>query len=118
MLGSTEYAVAVLGVKLIVVLGHSNCGAASSAIAVANGTKSFPPDKYGAIGAVVGLVVRTVKSIPKKQRTLGRCTVKNARVEANKLASQGPIIKQAVDQRKLRVVAGVYDIGSGRVELV
>src|SRR3989442_2124218 len=51
--GSTEYAIKVLGVKLVMVLGHSDCGAVKSAIALANGTASYPPDKYGAIGEAI-----------------------------------------------------------------
>jgi carbonic anhydrase len=44
LLGSLEYAVGVLGVKLIMVLGHSNCGAVDAAVGVANGTKTYPPE--------------------------------------------------------------------------
>lgn len=117
-LGSTEYAVAVLGVKLIVVLGHSDCGAVKSAIAVANGTASYPPDQYGAIGEVVGAIVPPIDALPPAERTLDNSTVANARAQAADIASRQPIVKPAIDSEKLAVVAAVYNIADGKVSVV
>jgi carbonic anhydrase len=114
-LGSTEYAVAVLGVKLVLVLGHSNCGAVKAAIDVANGKAKFPRNKFGAIGTFVNLIVPTVNSIPASRRTVPRVTVANARNQARILAGKGPIIAQAVRSGQIKVISGVYDIGTGRV---
>lgn len=117
-LGSTEYAIAVLGVKLVLVLGHSDCGAVKAAIAVANGTASYPADRYGAIGAFVDLVVPTVSALQPADRTLDRSIAANAAAQAQKLAASTPIVKPAVDAGDVRVVAAVYDIATGRVSLV
>lgn len=117
-LGSTEYAVAVLGVKLVMVLGHSDCGAVKAAIEVANGEASYPPDQYGAIGSVVEACVPPIQSIPKGRRSVERSIRVNARAQAESLAQRNPIIRPAVDAGDLRVVAAVYDIGTGRVSLV
>jgi carbonic anhydrase len=117
-LGSTEYAVAVLGVRLVMVLAHSDCGAVKAAIKVAAGKESFPPDTFGAIGEVVGAIVGPVRSLPPARRTLARATVVNAQAQAKRFAARGPIIKPAVASGRIRVVAALYDIGSGRVSLV
>jgi carbonic anhydrase len=117
-LGSTEYAVAVLGVKLVMVLGHSDCGAVKAAIEVANGKKSYPASKYGSIGKVVDHVVTPVKSVPPDRRTLQRCISVNARSQASKLAGRGPIIAPALASGKLRVVAAVYDLANGKVSII
>jgi carbonic anhydrase len=114
-LGSTEYAVAVLGVKVVVVLGHSNCGAVKAAVDVANGKAHFPPKKFGAIGAFVDLIVPAVKSIPRSRRTVPRVTRVNAQRQASMLAATGPIVSKAVESGQIEVVPAVYDIGSGRV---
>ena len=117
-LGSTEYAVAELGVLLVMVLGHSDCGAVKAAIKVANGKASFPRAKFGAIGPMIRPVVGAVKTLPKKQRTLNRSIVVNARTHAKRFADTGPIINHAVASGHVQVVAAVYDIRSGRVSLV
>lgn len=117
-LGSTEYAVAVLGVKLVMVLGHGDCGAVTAAIEVAGGQKSYPPDRYGAIGAVVGAVVPAVESLPADRRALPDCTAANARAQAATLARRGPIIAPAIEAGTVSVVAAVYEIETGRVELL
>jgi carbonic anhydrase len=88
-LGSTEYAVAKLGVKLILILGHSNCGAVKTALGVADGSAHFPADKYGAIGAVVDAIVPTVKALPQAERTLERATTANAAAQADAITAKG-----------------------------
>ncbi len=117
-LGSVEYGVAVLGVKLIMVLGHSDCGAVKSAISVADGTKTYPPSKYGAIGPVVDAIVPTVEAIPAGQRTLDACISANASNQAADLANRDPIIKPAVLAGTLWVIPAVCNVASGRVRLV
>jgi carbonic anhydrase len=117
-LGGSEYAVAVLGVKVIIVLAHSDCGAVKAAIEVANGTASYPPDEYGAIGPVVDLIVPPIAALPPDQRTLDNSIVVNARAQASDIASRGPIVKPAIDAGKLAVVAGIYNIANGKVSLV
>jgi carbonic anhydrase len=114
-LGSTEYGIAVLGVKVVVVLGHSNCGAVKSAIDVAKGKAKFPPSKFGAIGPVVDLIVPAVKSLPPNRRTAPNVTVNNAVRQARLLAAKGPIVSAAVKKGQIKVVPAVYEIGSGRV---
>ena len=117
-LGSTEYAVAVLGVKLIMVLGHTDCGAVRSAIAVANGTASYPPEQYGEIGAIIRPLLPPIATIPPDERTVDHGVAVNARAQAADIAGRGPIIQPAIVARKLRVVAAVYHIRTGRVRLV
>jgi carbonic anhydrase len=117
-LGSTEYAVAVLGVKLVLVLGHSDCGAIKAAIATVTEGKTYPSSKYGAIGEVIDLLVPTVKSLPADERTPARCVPANAIAQAQDLAGRGPIVAPAVESGAIEVVAGVYNIANGAVSIV
>jgi carbonic anhydrase len=117
-LGSTEYGVAVLGVKLVMILGHSDCGAVKAAIGTVTEGKSYPTSKYGAIGDVIDLLVPTVKSLPADERTLGRCVPANAIAQAQDLARRGPIVKPAVESGSIQVVAAVYNIANGAVSIV
>jgi carbonic anhydrase len=116
--GSLEYAVAVLAVPLIMVLGHSDCGAVKSAMEVVSGKASFPSATFGSIGAVVDPVVPAVQSVPEPERTLDHCVVANARVQAHALSIRGPVLPPAIRSGALRIVSAVYDISTGRVVLV
>jgi carbonic anhydrase len=116
-LGSTEYAVGVLGVQVVMVLGHSDCGAIKAAIGVVTEGKSYPASKYGAIGDFVDLLTPTVKSLPADERTLARCVPANAIAQAQDLSRRGPIIAPAVAAGTIQVVAGVYNIANGAVSV-
>jgi carbonic anhydrase len=116
--GSLEYSVAVLNVHVIVVLGHTDCGAVKSAIEVAEGRKTFPANKYGAIGGVVDAVVPAVLDVPRADRTLHAAIVANARRQARAVAETGPIVPAAIAAGTLRVVSAVYEIDSGTVTIV
>jgi carbonic anhydrase len=113
-LGSTEYAVGVLGVKLVLVLGHTNCGAVKAAIEVAEGRKQYPPDQYGAIGSFVDAVVPHVAGAP----NLDAAIEANAKAQARILAGTGPIVAPAVQAGTVAVAAAVYEIHTGRVRYV
>ncbi len=117
-LGSTEFAIKVLGVKLVMVLGHSDCGAVKAAIEVAGGAESYPPDEYGAIGEVVNRIVPPIEGIDPSDRTVPHCISVNAKAQADDLASRGPIVKPAIEEGRIAVVAGVYDIETGKVSLI
>jgi carbonic anhydrase len=116
-LGSTEYAIKVLGVKLVMVLGHSDCGAVKAAIGVADGTSSYPRDQYGAIGAVVQNLVPPIQTVP-PPRPVDTCIAVNASAQAADIRGRNPIVKPAADAGTIAVVAAVYNIKNGKVNLV
>ncbi len=116
-LGSTEYAVAVLGVKVVMVLGHSDCGAVKAAIGSVTEGTSYPSSKYGAIGNFIDALVPVVKSLPADERTLTRCVPANAIAQAQDFARRGPIIKPAIESGQIQVVAAVYNIANGAVSV-
>ena len=117
-LGSTEYAVAVLEVKLVMVLGHSDCGAVKAALEVASGSRTYPAAEYGSIGKLVDAVLPAVESLPADRRSLPDCVAANARAQATAIAARGPVIGPAVESGMVSVVAAVYEIETGRVGLV
>jgi carbonic anhydrase len=117
-LGSTEFAVAVLGVKLVMVLGHTGCGAVEAALEVASGSRSYPAEEYGSIGSLVDAVVPSIEALPADDRTLANCVVANVRAQVKELEASQPIIAPAVESGALKVAAAVYDVATGRVELL
>jgi carbonic anhydrase len=114
-LGSLEFAVANLDVRLVMVLGHQNCGAVTAAMDVVAGRSSYP---QGAIATVVGRVEPAVRGLAEDERTVEACVRANASLAAGQLAATDPIMAPAISDGRLRVVAAYYDIATGRVTVL
>ncbi|UWU82912.1 carbonic anhydrase [Bradyrhizobium yuanmingense] len=114
-LASMEYAVAVLNTPLILVLGHDHCGAIDATI------KSLDQDKPppGHISSLVSALAPAVKATREQAGdTFAQATRQNVIDNVNKLKSTGPILNAAVEQHRLKVVGGLYRIGTGKVDIV
>jgi carbonic anhydrase len=114
-IASLEYAVAVLGVPLILVLGHDSCGAVDAAIKSLKDNTTLP----GHMPSLVEGVAPAVKAVLKQGGdTLGKAIRQNVLDNVAKLNSATPILSAAVEQKKLRVVGGIYRLTDGKVDLV
>ena len=110
-IGSIEYAVEHLHTPLIVVLGHSQCGAVSAAVAGG--------EAPGHIRSVVEAIEPAVEAAKDQPGDKVDNTVQaNARRVAAILNRVEPILNEAVKEGKLKIVAARYDLNSGRVELL
>jgi carbonic anhydrase len=115
MIASLEYAVAVLGTPLILVLGHDSCGAVDATIKSLKDDKPLP----GHIPSLATAIAPAVKAVlPKGEDTLKNAIRQNAIDNVTKLKSATPILSAAVEQNKLKVVGGIYRLKNGRVEMV
>jgi carbonic anhydrase len=112
--GSIEYAVAELRVPLIMVLGHSNCGAVKAAMAHLHAKDSLP----GAINGLVELIKPAVEQTKGAGDGLNSAIKKNVQIGVERLKQLEPIVATAVKEGKLKVVGGVYDLRSGKVQVV
>jgi carbonic anhydrase len=113
--GSVEYAVEELGVSLVMVLGHSNCGAVKAAIAHAEKHEALP----GTIGALVALVEPVLPAARARGGDLLVNAVR-ANVEAGveRLRTLDPVVTHAIKDGKIKVVGATYDLRTGRVAVV
>jgi carbonic anhydrase len=113
--GSIEYAIAELNVPLIVVLGHTNCGAIKAAIEHIEDKDSLP----GSINGLVELIKPAAREAQNQPGDLfGNVTRANVNVGIEKLKNLQPILAPRVKTRSLKVVGGVYDLRTGKVRLV
>ena len=112
---SLEYAVAVLGAPLILVLGHDSCGAVDAAIKSLKDDTTLP----GQMPSLVAGLAPAVKAVAQQAGDkLGNVIRQNVIDTVAKLGSATPILSAAVAQNKLRVVGGIYRLGNGRVDMV
>jgi len=107
MIGTLEYGVAVLGLKAILVLGHTKCGAVSAAMKaqeVPGQISVLYQHMMPAIRDIHGDVVAAVKA--------------NAVFQAQLLRDSSTVIAKAMKEDGVKVVAGYYDLATGRVTLL
>lgn len=112
--GSIEYGVAELGVSLVMILGHTECGAVKAAIQHMNDRDILP----GALGLLVNSIrpaVAKTKGMPGDP--LDNAIRANVGIGVERLRSLQPIVAPAVKRGRLKVVGAVYDLRTGGVTL-
>ncbi|UVF18642.1 carbonic anhydrase family protein [Microvirga terrae] len=114
VVGSAEFATKLAGAKLIVVLGHSECGAVKGAIDGAE------------LGMLTNLLKRIRPAIEANSSAPGAHTSKNkdfvqqvattnARLAAQGLERDSPILRDLVAGNELKIVAAMHDVATGRI---
>ncbi len=110
-LGSIEYAVDHLGSQLIVVLGHSSCGAVTATVQGG--------EAHGHIASIVKAIGPAVEEAKGKPGDLTDNSIRtNAGLVARTIASSKPILSKMVDEGRIKVVAAYYHLDTGLVELL
>ncbi len=105
-LGSIEYAVAHLGARLVVVLGHQRCGAVTAALA----SDTAP----GHVQSLVRDIQPAVKAAKGKDGNVTDIAIaENARLMAAKIRNEASLGELA---KEVRIISGVYDLDTGKVE--
>lgn len=106
VIGSMAFAVLVLGAPLIMVLGHSNCGAVEAAI---SGNK-------GSLPASIRELVAMVQT--DSQKDLAQAIAANVKAGVAKAKTIEPAFDHLIQKGQLKIMGGVYDLASGRVSAV
>lgn len=109
-IGSLEFGCLVLGSKVIMVLGHKRCGAVDATIKGAQVPGQIA-SLLEAIKPAVGMAEAQAGD-----RLENTCKA-NILVQVEKLKSS-PVISQLIEEGKLKVVGGYYDLDTGRVNLL
>lgn len=112
-MGTIEYGAAVLGVPLIVVLGHERCGAVEAACDVVTRKATFP----GSIGPMVKAIVPAAMAARNLPGDLVDNAVReSAKRTADRISSKSKIVSDLIKAGKVKVVAARYDLEKGKVD--
>ena len=114
-IGSLEFSCKYLGSKLVVVMGHSNCGAIKAAC-----------DHYkgGNIGEIIELIDPAVlleKTITDKRDSsndafVERVCCHNVEVQMERIIKRSPLLTEMIEKKEIGLVGAVYNLASGEVE--
>jgi carbonic anhydrase len=105
-IASLEYAVNALGVPLILVMGHSGCGAVTAAM------------DQGPLTPLLEQLVRPIRAALEPGDDLTLAIRHNAARSAAQLPQRSAVLREAVAAQRLRIEGAVFDIATGRVSLV
>lgn len=114
-LGSIEYAVEHLGVRLVYVLGHKKCGAVKATLEAYQKNK-YPNDHVLTIAKMILPSVKTVQTW--KGDVLVNAISENVRRVGRELTASKPLLSEKIRTGKVKVHGGVYDLDTGKVNPV
>lgn len=129
ILGSVEYGCAVAGVKLILVLGHTQCGAVAAAMTYTGSAE----DIERATGCqhlhpVVGEIHTSIESrdlqqlrsaTPEKQCEIADLvTIRNVANSVERIYQESDIVRRMIEQNEIAIVGAVYRVATGEVEFL
>jgi carbonic anhydrase len=115
-LASLEFGVAVLGLPLLLVLGHTNCGAVAAALKSTRERSQLPGHLPELVEAIQPAVIEAHGKHPSD--LLATTINENVRLGMRELKSRSKIIGDAVASGKVGIKGGVYDLATGSVTLV
>ncbi len=112
MIESIEYAIFNLQTPLLMVLGHSCCGAVATAV------ESFT-QKRSVRSTIVSKIIPAIEACDCHSESftddVGK---KNVELTLENIISSSSLISNAVNDKKIELVAGFYDLRSGKVEIL
>ncbi|EMI40943.1 SulP family inorganic anion transporter [Rhodopirellula sp. SWK7] len=126
-LGSLEYAVGVAGVKLVVVLGHTRCGAVTSSVHLVAGKQ----DAMSATGcehlqSIVDEIAPSIKDLPPRsldelseealENYVDNVAKQNVIHTAEEITRRSQVIRNAVGEGRVKVIGALYDVKTGEIE--
>ena len=116
-IGSLEFASKYLGSKLIVVLGHTSCGAIKAAC------DNFREGHIGEIINHIRPAVRQEKTVLTERDSnnedfVAKVCAQNVRVQIKQILHSSDIIEDMLNDKKIGLIGGVYDISTGKVEFL
>jgi len=115
-LASLEYAVKFLGVPLVVVLGHSNCGAVDAAIKMIEEKAVLP----GHLPQLVQSIKPAVEAAKRKSPDdlLDAAITENVALNVKQLKTAQPLLASFAQNNSVKIVGGVYDLATGKIGLL
>lgn len=110
VIGSVEYAVEHLHVPLVVVLGHEKCGAVTAAMA--------PEKPGGNLGKLIAEIETGDNASGLAEKALPNAIRNNTVRQTVRMTSRSDILKESVQEKKVKFVTGIYHLDDGKVEWI
>jgi carbonic anhydrase len=110
VLGSLEYACKVAGSKVIVVMGHTGCGAVTSA------TQDVQMGNVTALLSKIKPAIELYKAQHSGEMDVNEVVRYNVKNSIQRIKNESPILAEMIDNEEIIIVGAIYDVASGEVE--
>ena len=110
VLGNIEYAIESLHTPVVLVLGHTNCGAVTAAV---NGSMC-----KGYWDKVLKKIEPVVDKKASSKNALNNSILNNVNYCVDKIKRSKPVISKLVKDKKVRIIGAIYDLKTGKVEFL
>ena len=107
VMGSVDYAIEHLGVKVLLVLGHGSCGGVTGAI-------SEGEEEHGNIGSLLSTIRNDVSQYVGKADSLDAAIRHHAHVQVERIIAY-PHVAEKIEKGELLVKQAYYDVNTGKV---
>ncbi|HEY4157641.1 MAG TPA: carbonic anhydrase, partial [Polyangiaceae bacterium] len=115
--GSVEFAAGKFGTRLVVVMGHTQCGAVTATVSALE--YGGPPESRN-MQSIVDRIAPQVRHLLDQpydhEERLAHAVRANALASARELRSSSPVLRGLVERGQVRIVAAVYDLATGVVD--
>ena len=115
-LASLEYAVKFLGVRLLMVLGHTDCGAVAAAVQVVTSRKELPGHLPKLIESIEPAVIAAHGRHPSD--LVAAAIEENVKLNVKRMKEDEPILSEALAANTVAAHGGIYDLATGKVSLL
>lgn len=119
MLGSFEFATKLAGAKVVMVLGHSKCGAVMGACDRAEmGNLTGLLDRIEPAVDLISANWREGEKNSKNSKFVEAVGRKNVELVMQNIKKESPILKEMIEKGQIILVGGIYDLETGKVEFI
>lgn len=128
VLGSMEYGTAVAGARLIVVMGHTRCGAVTAAVDLVGTKSAAAATGCQHLDPILADIQRSVDreaaekaasfSPERKREFVDEVARRNVLTAVRRIVDESDTIRRLVDEGRIAVVGVLYDIGTGKMDFM
>lgn len=113
---SIEYAVDHLDTQLVVVMGHSGCGAVTATLDHLANPDGEPAEVVSLLYRIEPAIIGLPSDVPRQER-IDRAVARNVQLAAGRL-SRVPDLRRSINAGRIKVVGAVYDMRTGKVDFL
>lgn len=120
LVGSVEFAASTFGTKLVLVMGHTQCGAIKATIQLIENPESIDSENiHDIVGRIKPFIAPVINSDKYSyEEKMDKATKANIMASVNQLSHSSSLIESLLKEKKIMIVGAILDLSSGKVEFL